>query len=171
MSLLMLSTARRFLGSSRSRLVPHNVFHAAAGRVATMDVGGLRSSRVGGPLGVSEGQLRFKSDTIRVTFVDADGVEETVDAELNATLLEVAHDNDIEVEGACGGEMACSTCHMILEKELFDKLPEKEEEEDDMLDLAIGLTETSRLGCQVITTKEMDGMRVQLPKEVCNQTI
>ena len=115
-------------------------------------------------------QSRFRSDTIKVTFFDADGSEETVDANLDTSFLDVAQENDIEVEGACGGEMACSTCHLIFDKQTYDSLPEKEEEEEDMLDLALGLTETSRLGCQVYTTKAMDGIRVQLPKEVSNQS-
>mmetsp|Transcript_726 Transcript_726/g.1386 ORF Transcript_726/g.1386 Transcript_726/m.1386 type:complete len:159 (+) Transcript_726:192-668(+) len=106
--------------------------------------------------------------TVKVTFVDAEGDEETVDAEVGKSMLEVCHENDIEVEGACGGEMACSTCHMIFDQDTFDSLPEQEEEEEDMLDLALGLTDTSRLGCQVFVTKGMEGIRVQLPSETSN---
>jgi len=106
--------------------------------------------------------------TVRITFIDGDGDRETVDAKIGNNLLEVAHDNDIEVEGACGGEMACSTCHMILDEETFGKLPHPEEEEEDMLDLALGLTPTSRLGCQVFVTKEMDGIEVKLPSETAS---
>ena len=67
--------------------------------------------------------------------------------------------------------MACSTCHMIFEEELFDNLPEAEEEEEDMLDLALGLTDTSRLGCQVIVTEEMEGARVVIPEETLNHSM
>lgn len=108
--------------------------------------------------------------TIKITFEAGDGScdKETVYAHEGDSLLDVAHDNDIEIEGACGGEMACSTCHVILEKRIFEKLPKAKEEEEDMLDLALGLTETSRLGCQVRVTKDMDGMVVRLPAEVNN---
>lgn len=110
-----------------------------------------------------------KPNTISVLFVDADGDKELIkDAGIGESILDVAHDNDIEIEGACGGECACSTCHVILDKEIYDKLPKPSEEEEDMLDLAIGLTKTSRLGCQVKLTKDMNGMTIRLPKEVQN---
>ena len=108
--------------------------------------------------------------TVKITFVASDksGDRETVLAQEGDSLLDVAHDNDIEIEGACGGEMACSTCHVILEKKVYDSLPKAKEEEEDMLDLALGLTDCSRLGCQVRVKKEMDGMVVRLPSEVAN---
>jgi ferredoxin len=65
-----------------------------------------------------------------------------VEAPIGKTLLDIAIDNNIDIEGACGGELACSTCHVIVSQELFDKLPAKKEEEEDMLDLAWGLTDT-----------------------------
>lgn len=65
-----------------------------------------------------------------------------VDAEVGTSLLDVSIEYDIDIEGACGGEMACSTCHVILSQKMFDRLPEKEEEEEDMLDLAWGVTDT-----------------------------
>lgn len=66
--------------------------------------------------------------------------------------------------GACGGSCACSTCHVIVEDpDLYDRMPEPDDDENDMLDLAFGLTETSRLGCQVKMTKELDGLVVRLP--------
>lgn len=107
-------------------------------------------------------------EKIKITFVagDGSGDQETVYGEIGDSLLDVAHNNDLEIEGACGGEMACSTCHVILEDKHYT--PPKEEDEEDMLDLAIGLKKTSRLGCQVIVTKEMDGMTVWLPAGVAN---
>ena len=79
-------------------------------------------------------------------------------------LLDIAQAHDLEMEGACGGSCACSTCHVIVEDEaFFDKMNEPDDDENDMLDLAFGLTETSRLGCQVIMTKELDGLVVRLP--------
>ena len=131
-----------------------------------------------GPLRTRSHSLRFLSaaakpaakGTIKVTFEagDGSGDRETVLANEGDSLLDLAHDNDIEIEGACGGEMACSTCHVILEKRIYDMLPKPKEEEEDMLDLALGLTDTSRLGCQVKCRKEMDGMVVKLPSEVAN---
>ena len=64
--------------------------------------------------------------------------------------------------------MACATCHLIFEKNIYDTLPEKLDEEDDMLDLAFGLTPTSRLGCQIVMTDELDGLEVRIPKESRN---
>jgi ferredoxin len=66
---------------------------------------------------------------------------------------------------ACGGELACATCHCIFEQSVYDTLPEKLEEEEDMLDLAIDLQDTSRLGCQVKVTKELAGVQIQLPRD------
>ena len=73
-------------------------------------------------------------------------------------LMSVAHDNDIELEGACGGELACSTCHLIFDADIYESLPEKDDEEDDMLDLAFEVTDTSRLGCQIHIQESFDGM-------------
>lgn len=87
--------------------------------------------------------------TIKVVFVKPGGEKVTVDAKIGDSMLEVAHANKIDVEGACGGETACSTCHIILKPEVYSKLPPASEAEEDMLDLATGLTKTSRLGCQV----------------------
>lgn len=86
--------------------------------------------------------LAICTGKVTVNFVIADGSTVSCDAAVGDTLLDVALDNDLEVEGACGGECACSTCHMILEQEVFDSLEEAEEEEEDMLDLALGLTDT-----------------------------
>ncbi len=73
------------------------------------------------------------------------------------------------MEGACGGSCACSTCHVIVvDEDKYDKMPEPEDDENDMLDLAFGLTETSRLGCQVKMTKELDGLVVKLPSMTRN---
>eukprot|EP00197_Chlamydomonas_leiostraca_P002095 CAMPEP_0202858482 /NCGR_PEP_ID=MMETSP1391-20130828/997_1 /ASSEMBLY_ACC=CAM_ASM_000867 /TAXON_ID=1034604 /ORGANISM="Chlamydomonas leiostraca, Strain SAG 11-49" /LENGTH=203 /DNA_ID=CAMNT_0049537405 /DNA_START=21 /DNA_END=632 /DNA_ORIENTATION=+ len=110
------------------------------------------------------GSSSTSGETITITYIDKENKEHTVQAPLGKNLLEVAHDNEIDLEGACEASLACSTCHLIFENdEYFKKLPEPHEDELDMLDLAFGLTETSRLGCQVITTKELDGARVRIP--------
>ena len=104
----------------------------------------------------------------RVTFIDPNGTRYEVEAPVGATLLEVAHANDIAIEGACEGSLSCSTCHIIVDPEDFDRLPAATEDEEDMLDLAFGLTPTSRLGCQITITNELDGLTVRLPTETRN---
>ena len=101
----------------------------------------------------------------KIIFVDSDGSEKIVDAKNGLSLLEVAHSNGIDLEGACEGSLACSTCHIIVEKEYFENLPDPSEEEEDMLDLADGLQATSRLGCQIEVTDKLDGLRVSIPEE------
>ena len=179
----------------------------------------------------------FNAETITVTFVDKDGEEEVVEAQVGKNLLEIAHMNDIELEGACEGEfcspqvslslslslppslcrdetttralqrhrhrglthppplspsararacvcvcvcvhpgsLACSTCHVIVEEEdqfdLLEELMEPTDDENDMLDLAFGLTETSRLGCQVVCCHEIDGLRVRIPSATRNMAV
>jgi ferredoxin len=100
--------------------------------------------------------------------MEADGTEKTVDAQVGQHLLDVAHNNNIELEGACGGELACSTCHLIFEQDVYDQLPEMESEEEDMLDLAFEVTDTSRLGCQIKVTEAMEGMKVRIPDDGFN---
>ena len=101
----------------------------------------------------------------KVTFVHPDGREQVCDAPEGLSLLEVAHRSIIDLEGACEGSMACSTCHVIVDPEWYDKLRDASEEEEDMLDLTIGLKKTSRLGCQIRITEDLDGLKVALPKE------
>ena len=105
----------------------------------------------------------------KVTFIDRDGNRIKVDAPVGLSLLEIARKHDIDVEGACEGSLACSTCHVIVDPEDFERLEEPTEDEEDMLDLAFGLTRTSRLGCQIIVTEELDGLTVSLPQETRNQ--
>lgn len=99
----------------------------------------------------------------RMTFIEAGGRRREVDAPEGVSVLDIAHSNAIDLEGACEGCMACSTCHVIVDPAWFDRLPGSSEEEDDMLDLALALTRTSRLGCQITITRELDGLVVTLP--------
>ncbi|MZR30928.1 ferredoxin family 2Fe-2S iron-sulfur cluster binding protein [Sneathiella litorea] len=99
----------------------------------------------------------------KMTFIKPDGSRQEVDAPLGRTILEIAHQNNIDLEGACEGSLACSTCHIIVSDEDFERLPEPTEDEEDMLDLAYGLTRTSRLGCQIEITEELDDLVVTLP--------
>mmetsp|Transcript_25110 Transcript_25110/g.46559 ORF Transcript_25110/g.46559 Transcript_25110/m.46559 type:complete len:174 (-) Transcript_25110:668-1189(-) len=105
------------------------------------------------------------AETVPITYVDPLGNEHNVDAEIGKNLMDVAHDNNIELEGACGGELACATCHLVFEKSIYDTLPEKLDEEDDMLDLAFELTDTSRLGCQICVREDFAGMKVTIPDD------
>jgi len=113
---------------------------------------------------------KVKGDPVNLKFVAADGTERSVVAREGETILEVAKEHNIdEIEGACEGTCCCSTCHIILDKDLFTTLGNPAEEELDMLDLALGLTPTSRLGCQVKVKKSMEGASIQLPAETSNQ--
>ena len=104
----------------------------------------------------------------RVTFVLTDGTRRDIDATTGETLLQIAWDNHIDIEGACGGVMACSTCHVIVDPAQIGRLERPSEEEDEMLDLAWGLKPTSRLGCQIVMTEALDGLTVSLPAETRN---
>ncbi len=107
----------------------------------------------------------------KMTFVNADGTRKEVDAPVGLSVLEIAHRNGIDLEGACEGSLACSTCHVIVDPEDYDRLKDATEDEEDMLDLAFGLTHTSRLGCQIIITEELDGLTVTLPSATRNMMV
>ena len=98
-----------------------------------------------------------------MTFIERDGTRREVDAPLGLSVLEIAHKHDIDVEGACEGSLACSTCHVIVDRTWYGKLAKATEDEEDMLDLAFGLEKTSRLGCQIVMTEKLDGLVVRLP--------
>jgi ferredoxin len=105
---------------------------------------------------------------IKVTFISAEGETQTVEAAAGQDLLSVAQAAGQPLEGTCEGQMACSTCHVIVDKEWFDKLPRAVEDEEDMLDLASGARRTSRLSCQIILTSQLDGLTVNIPVESRN---
>ena len=107
----------------------------------------------------------------KMTFIDPDGTRHEVDAPEGLSVQEVAHLRGFDLEGACEGSMACSTCHVIVDKKWYRKLEQSSEDEEDMLDLAFGLTRTSRLGCQIEITEELDGLVVALPKETRNMLL
>ena len=104
----------------------------------------------------------------KMTFIKAGGERVEVEAPLGLSVLEIAHRNNIDLEGACEGSLACSTCHVIVDPEWYDVLEGASEDEEDMLDLAFGLTKTSRLGCQIIMTDALDGLTVRLPSSTRN---
>ena len=104
----------------------------------------------------------------KVIFELPGGEQRKINAEPGKSLLVTAQQNDIDIEGACEGVMACSTCHLIVSEDWFEKLPDASEEEEDMLDLAYGLTRTSRLGCQITVTEDLDGLVIRVPDETRN---
>ena len=113
-----------------------------------------------------------KLEDVKVTFIQQDGTKLEGKGKEGDNLLDIIVNNDIDIDGfgACEGTLACSTCHVIFKQEDFDRLDEEATDEElDMLDLAYGLTDTSRLGCQVCVTKELSGMDVQLPEGVNDQ--
>ena len=107
----------------------------------------------------------------KMTFIERDGTRREVDAPLGLSVLELAHKNDVDLEGACEGSLACSTCHVVVDPEWFELLKEPTEDEEDMLDLAFGLTHTSRLGCQIRMTEALDGLVVKLPAATRNMMV
>ena len=102
---------------------------------------------------------------VRVRFIGRDGEVTEAEAAPGTALLDVAQACGMPLEGTCEGQMACSTCHVVVAAEWFDKLPPAVEEEEDMLDLAAGVTRTSRLSCQIELTEELDGLEVRIPAE------
>uniref|UniRef100_A0A671Q9S5 Ferredoxin-2, mitochondrial n=1 Tax=Sinocyclocheilus anshuiensis TaxID=1608454 RepID=A0A671Q9S5_9TELE len=105
---------------------------------------------------------------VNVVFIDRSGQRIPVKARVGDNALHLAHKHGIELEGACEASLACSTCHVYVSSEHYEKLPEPEEREDDMLDMAPMLQENSRLSCQIILTPELDGMELTLPKVTRN---
>jgi 2Fe-2S ferredoxin len=107
----------------------------------------------------------------KMTFIIKNGEKVEVDAPIGLSVLEIAHNNNIDLEGACEGSLACSTCHVIIDPQWYEVLSPASEDEEDMLDLAFGLTHTSRLGCQIIMSEELDGLTVSLPAATRNMMV
>ena len=102
---------------------------------------------------------------VRVSFVTAEGARVEVEGVDGASLLAVGQAAGMPLEGTCEGQMACSTCHVIVSPEWFDKLPGAAGDEEDMLDLAADVTRTSRLSCQILLSEALDGIEVRIPGE------
>lgn len=107
----------------------------------------------------------------KVIFIEKDGSKIEVQAEDGLSLLEVAHKNNISLEGACEGSLACSTCHVIVDEQYYNLLQDATEDEEDMLDLAFGLSHTSRLGCQIIISPQLEGLTVSIPSATRNMQV
>ncbi|OYX66754.1 MAG: 2Fe-2S ferredoxin [Sphingomonadales bacterium 32-64-17] len=105
---------------------------------------------------------------MKVTFITREGEKRAVEAAPGDSLLEVGQRAGMPLEGTCEGQMACSTCHVIIAREWFGRLSEASEEEEDMLDLAADVEATSRLSCQILLSEELDGLEVRVPSECHN---
>ena len=101
----------------------------------------------------------------RLIFVNSEGTEKSVEAENGLSVMEIARDNDLDIEGTCGGSISCCTCHVIIDIDWFSIVGGPNPDEEDMLDLAVGLQPTSRLSCQIEVTNELDGLRMTIPEE------
>jgi len=107
----------------------------------------------------------------KMVFIERDGTRKEVEAPVGLSVMEIAHRNNIDIEGACEGSLACSTCHVIVEESWYERLAEASEDEEDMLDLTFDLQRTSRLGRQIVMTEELDGLTVYLPGETRNMLL
>ncbi|KAL6258861.1 hypothetical protein P5V15_010807 [Pogonomyrmex californicus] len=115
---------------------------------------------------VSTMQPLSKKNEVTITFVKANGERIKAKGKVGDSILDIVVNNDIDLNGygACEGTLTCSTCHLIFPKDVYDNLPVKPtDEENDMLDLAQEQTDTSRLGCQITMTEELDGIEVRVP--------
>ncbi|XP_024906282.1 adrenodoxin, mitochondrial [Pteropus alecto] len=123
------------------------------------------SAEPGRTLSLSARARSSSEDKVTVHFLNRDGETLTAEGKVGDSLLDVVVENNLDIDGfgACEGTLACSTCHLIFEKHMYEKLEAITDEENDMLDLAYGLTDRSRLGCQICLTKFMDNMTVQVP--------
>ena len=101
----------------------------------------------------------------KMVFIERDGTRREVDAPNGPSVLEIAHKHGVDIEGACEGSLACSTCHVIVDAGWIKKLATPTEDEEDMLDLAAGVTRTSRLSCQIVLADALDGLEVRVPEE------
>ncbi|KAF7401594.1 hypothetical protein HZH68_007414 [Vespula germanica] len=111
---------------------------------------------------------KTEADIVNITFVDKTGKKIPIKGKIGDNVLYLAHRYGIEMEGACEASLACTTCHVYVHYDYLNKLPQAEEQEEDLLDLAPFLKENSRLGCQIILTKELDGIVLELPKATRN---
>ena len=101
-----------------------------------------------------------------IIFTTPDGKQHDVSVDEGVTVMEAGRDANLGIEGTCGGCLSCATCHVIVDTHWFAKTGGPSEDEEDMLDLAFGLTETSRLGCQIEMSDALDGMRLTVPDDI-----
>jgi len=140
--------------------------------ISLIKIGRDRRFRVKRQFSLITNLLQESKEKVNVTFVFPDGEKAQAKAKVGDNLLDIVIENNVDIDGfgACEGTLACSTCHLIFKPEDFNRLPdEATDEELDMLDLAYSLTDTSRLGCQVCMTKELNGIEVKVPAGIIDQ--
>ena len=102
----------------------------------------------------------------KITYIENNGNSKTIEVSNGLTVMEGAVQNDIPgIDADCGGGMACATCHVYVKEEWFDKLPKKEDGEEDMLDMAFEPKQNSRLSCQILVSDEIDGLTITIPSQ------
>uniref|UniRef100_A0A182PE39 2Fe-2S ferredoxin-type domain-containing protein n=1 Tax=Anopheles epiroticus TaxID=199890 RepID=A0A182PE39_9DIPT len=162
--LLCQQLVRRELASGTSTLQSSTSVSAFTSTRRTAHTHGISSAR-----SLSTSQPKLQSEEVEVTFVRANGERVKAKGKVGDSLLDVIVNNNIDFEGfgACEGTLTCSTCHLIFSKADYDRLPEKPSDEElDMLDLAYELTDTSRLGCQITLSKDLQGLEVRVPATI-----
>ncbi|XP_021093326.1 adrenodoxin, mitochondrial [Heterocephalus glaber] len=167
-SRLLLAASAAFSGPGRRWLL------LAGSRVGAGSLPGSRARGLGfgaaPSLPLSLSARNSSEDKITIHFINRDGEKLTTKGKIGDSLLDVVVENNLDIDGfgACEGTLACPTCHLIFEDHIYEKLDPITDEENDMLDLAYGLTDRSRLGCQIYLTKSMDNMTVRVPEAVAN---
>ncbi|ESO86642.1 hypothetical protein LOTGIDRAFT_235266 [Lottia gigantea] len=144
-----LCNTQKFMSSTQYSFVGNPKFHSQSG-----------------PLCSGEYEMqdpKTDDEVVNITFIDKGGKRIPVKGKIGDNVMYLAHRYDIELEGACEASLACSTCHVYVHENYFDKLTDPEEEEEDMLDMAPFLKPNSRLGCQIILNKDLEGLEVTLP--------
>ncbi|KAF2884907.1 hypothetical protein ILUMI_21278 [Ignelater luminosus] len=111
---------------------------------------------------------KSEDEIVNITYITKDGNKVPVKGKVGDNVLYLAHRYQIPMEGACEASLACTTCHVYVNDNYTDKIPEALEKEEDLLDMAPFLKENSRLGCQIILTKELEGLELELPKATRN---
>ena len=102
----------------------------------------------------------------KITYIEHNGKKHTVDVANGLSIMEGAIQNNIPgIDADCGGAMACATCHVYVKEEWFNNLPQKEQGEEDMLDMAFEPKTNSRLSCQIVVSDEIDGLEVSIPSK------
>ena len=102
----------------------------------------------------------------KITYITSDDQTHTIEVQNGLTVMEGAVQNNIPgIDADCGGGMACATCHVYVKEDWFNKLPKKEDGEEDMLDMAFEPKKNSRLSCQIMVSDELDGLEVNLPEK------
>ncbi|XP_015219846.1 adrenodoxin [Lepisosteus oculatus] len=163
------AVTRRLLSLSQSLVLGSRLAVAGHTPPGTLAAAGRRGTACSLSRALSSGTgARRAEDKVTVHFVNRDGEKITVQGNTGDSLLDVVIDKNLDFDGfgACEGTLACSTCHLIFEKDVYKQLGPITDEEMDMLDLAYGLTDTSRLGCQICLSKSLDGMTVKVPESV-----